>query len=141
MSGPATASVAETCRLLTKWTTGTEDTSWAIVACEDGPALGRITLMARAASIFEVGVMVSPAVHGRGHATAALAQVLDIAFESRGARRLYADIDPDNRACIRAFEKLGFQREGLHRATWKTHMGVRDSIIMALIDDDPRPWR
>jgi RimJ/RimL family protein N-acetyltransferase len=141
MPGPASASVAETCRLLTKWTAGTEDTSWAIVEHDDGPAVGRITLMARGERIFEVGVMVSPVVHGRGHATAALAQVFDIAFENLGARRLYADIDPDNAACIRLFEKLGFQREGYHRATWTTHIGVRDSVFMALIDSDPRPWR
>ncbi len=141
MSGPASASVTETCRLLTKWWVGAEDMNWAIVEREDGPALGRVALIPRGAGVFEVGVMVAPAVHGRGYAPAALAQTFDIAFEKLSARRLYADIDPDNAACIRIFEKLGFQQEGLHRATWKTHIGVRDSIIMALIDDDPQPWR
>jgi hypothetical protein len=27
------------------------------------------------------------------------------------------------------------------RANWKTHIGVRDSLILSLIDIDPRPWR
>ncbi|HJS79675.1 MAG TPA: GNAT family protein [Vitreimonas sp.] len=45
--------------------------------------------------------------------------------------RLMADIDPDNSASISLFLRAGFQREGLLRQNWKTHLGVRDSVIMA----------
>lgn len=49
--------------------------------------------------------------------------------------------DDENMASIRLFERLGFQREGLLRANWKTHIGVRHSVIMGLIDIDPRVWK
>ncbi|WP_425410389.1 GNAT family N-acetyltransferase [Hyphococcus sp.] len=141
MTGPAFASVAETVSNLKTWNEGTEDTTWAIVEREDGAALGRITLIPRGPAVFETGIMVCPEARGRGLAHAGLAQALDIAFENHDARRIYADIDPDNTPSLRLFERLGFRQEGLLRAAWKTHIGVRDSVIMGLIDRDPRPWK
>jgi RimJ/RimL family protein N-acetyltransferase len=52
------------------------------------------------------------------------------AFETLGLHRLAADIDPDNSASISLFLRAGFQREGLLRGNWKTHLGIRDSVIM-----------
>ena len=71
----------------------------------------------------------------------ALTRALDIAFDARGARRVYADIDPDNAPSLRLFERVGFQYEGRLRATYETHIGVRDSIMMSLLESDPKPWR
>lgn len=142
MTKPANASVEETVRDLKKWTQGLEETSWAVVDALGGEALGRAALFPGGRpDVWEIGIMIVPSMHGKGLATAALAQVLDIAFDRLGARRVYADIDPDNTASIRIFEKLGFQREGLLRAMWETHIGVRDTVIMGLVSTDPRPWR
>lgn len=85
--------------------------------------------------------MITPAARGRNRAARALAIAIDEAFETRAARRIFADIDPDNIASIRVFEGLGFQREGVLRANWETHIGVRDSVIMGLVAADPRRWR
>ncbi len=52
-----------------------------------------------------------------------------------------ADVDPDNTASARVFEKLGFQLEGRLRGEWDVHIGIRDSLIFGLLRDDPRPWR
>jgi RimJ/RimL family protein N-acetyltransferase len=57
------------------------------------------------------------------------------AFGELGMHRLMADIDPDNSASISLFLRASFQREGLLRANWKTHLGVRDSVIMAKLRD------
>ncbi|MNC99893.1 hypothetical protein D3C83_183340 [compost metagenome] len=62
-------------------------------------------------------------------------------FEKKGARRIVADIDPDNRTSIRTFERLGFKLEGRLRSEWEMHIGIRDSLIYGLLRDDPRPWR
>lgn len=140
MLDEATGSFAETIRLLTDWTRGTEDTSWAIVESHDGPALGRLTLIPRGQDVWEAGITLSPAAQGRGLAYGAMTQALGDVFNTRGARRVFADIDPDNTPSIQLFERLGFQHEGRLRAAWKTHLGVRDSIIMGLIDRDPKPW-
>ena len=60
-------------------------------------------------------------------------------FETTSARRVFADIDPDNIASIRVFGKLGFTRGGLLRGTWNTHIGIRDSVIFGLMKTDPMP--
>lgn len=141
MTGPAFASVEETVALLKRWTAGNEKTSWAIVDTPDGEALGRVALYTEGRDVWEAACMVVPAARGRNLAARALALAIDDVFEKHGARRIVADIDPDNAASIRTFEKLGFAREGLLRANWKTHIGVRDSVIMGLVETDPRPWR
>ncbi len=137
---PAFRSVAETVSVLRKWTTGFEDTSWAVVDREDGEALGRVALFTQGRDIWEAACMIVPAARGRNLAARALQPAIDYGFEKKGARRIFADIDPDNTASMRVFQRLGFQREGVLRAQWKTHIGVRDTIIMGLIDTDPRLW-
>ena len=141
MPGPATTSVDETRALLTRYTKGLEDVSWAVCDSANGPALGRVALIPKEREIWEAACMFAPAARGRGLATAALAKVIEEVFETHGARRIFADIDPDNHASIRVFQKLGFTHEGVLRGMWDTHIGVRDSVIMGLLNTDPRPWR
>jgi RimJ/RimL family protein N-acetyltransferase len=141
MTGPATEAVEETVAALEAWTRGCEETSWAIAETENGPALGRIALIPRGRDVWEAACMIVPQARGRNLAARALALAIDEAFAARGARRIFADVDPDNAASIRVFERLGFRREGVLRANWKTHIGVRDSLILALVDTDARPAR
>jgi RimJ/RimL family protein N-acetyltransferase len=141
MTGPAFKTVAETIDNLKKWTSGLEDTSWAVCETQDGPALGRIALIPRGRDIWEAACMIVPSARGKNLAARALAIVIEEAFEQRGARRIFADADPDNPASIRTFEKLGFRREGVLRGNWETHIGVRDSVILGILRTDPRPWR
>ncbi|MEZ5892407.1 MAG: GNAT family protein [Parvularculaceae bacterium] len=142
LTEPAYASVEETVATLKRWTEGFEDTSWAIVEREDGEALGRISLFTHGdKKIWEAACMVAPAARGRGFAARALETAIDYVFDQKGARRIFADIDPDNAACIRVFQKLGFQHEGVLRGAWETHIGERDAVIMGLLKNDRRPWR
>jgi RimJ/RimL family protein N-acetyltransferase len=141
MSSPASKSVEETVDLLSRWMNGVEETSWAVAQTESGPALGRISLIPRGRDIFEAACMITPAARGHNLAQRLLAPAIDHVFATMGARRIFADIDPDNTPSIRTFTYLGFQYEGRLRAAWKTHIGVRDSIIMGLTDSDPRPWK
>ena len=141
MTGPAHQSVEETVRMLKDWTKGLEETSWTVAESEAGPALGRVALIPRGRDIFEAACMIAPLARGKNLAARALALVIDEAFERRGARRIFADVDPENVPSLRVFERLGFQREGLLRANWKTHIGERDSVIFGLLKSDPRPWR
>ena len=59
--------------------------------------------------------------------------LMQYAFETLGLHRLAADIDPDNTSSISLFLRAGFQREGLLRGNWRTHLGIRDSVIMAKV--------
>lgn len=141
MTGPAYRTIAETIDNLKNWTTGAEDTSWSVVETEDGPSLGRISLFTRGRDVWEAACMIVPAARGRNLAARALAQAIDFVFDVKGARRIFADIDPDNAPSIRTFEKLGFRREGVLRGNWLTHIGERDSVFLGLLAHDPRPWR
>lgn len=85
--------------------------------------------------------MIAPSARGRNLAARSLALGIDDIFARKNARRILADIDPDNIASLKTFERLGFTREGYFRANWKTHIGIRDSVMFGLIDTDPRLWR
>jgi len=50
-----------------------------------------------------------------------------------GQRRVFADVDPDNRGSIKLLETLGFKLEGRLRAEWEMHIGIRDSLIYGLL--------
>ncbi len=133
----ATQTVEETIALLKKWSSVSSETDWAIVEHPEGPALGRATLFSeRDPEVWEAGIMLRPDAYGRGLALSAIQQGLKFIFEQKKARRVFVDIDPDNAPSLRLFEKLGFQREGVLRAEWRTHIGVRDAVIMGLLADE-----
>jgi len=83
----------------------------------------------------EIGVIMRPDATGRGLASKALDLVVQHGFGALGLHRIGADIDPDNTNSISLFLRAGFQREGLLRGNWKTHLGVRDSVIMGKLRD------
>ena len=141
LSRPATASIADTIAMMQEWASG-DDINWVLADHIDGPALARVSVYPRGQNnIWEAACMVATAARGRNLAVRGLALALEEAFEHRGARRIMADVDPDNTASARVFEKLGFQLEGRLRGEWDVHIGIRDSLIFGLLRDDPRPWR
>ncbi len=137
---PAQKTVADTVALIRKWNEGFEDTSWAIEDAPTGACLGRIQTYSKEEGVWEVACMVVPEARGRRLAERAIRHAVDVTFDTKRARRIVADVDPDNIACVRTFERLGFTLEGRLRATWHTHIGIRDSLIFAMIEADPRPW-
>lgn len=107
---------------------------WAITE-SGGQALGRIGLFIEREGVGEIGVIMRPDATGRGLASKALDLVVQHGFGALGLHRIGADIDPDNTNSISLFLRAGFQREGLLRGNWKTHLGVRDSVIMGKLKD------
>lgn len=101
---------------------------------EPSLALGWVILMPRSPGIAEIGYILVPDARGQGLAREALDALLDHARKTKDLRRIYADIDPDNTASKRLLEGAGFVQEAHLRATWETHLGVRDSLIYALVD-------
>lgn len=133
-SGPAHRSVDETARYIEDTLALKGAQAWAIT--ENGAeALGRVALFAPRDGVGEIGIVMRKEATGRGLASKAVNVVVDYAFSELGLHRIAADIDPDNSASISLFLRAGFQREGLLRGNWKTHLGVRDSVIMAKLKD------
>jgi RimJ/RimL family protein N-acetyltransferase len=139
-SGPAFASVEETRAKIADWLAHDNIETWAITrnAAQEarGEALGRITLMHHREGVGEIGILLRYDAQGRGLASMALALVEDYAFNTQGLHKLSADTDPDNVGCLHLFERAGYAREGLLRGNWKTHLGVRDSIILGKLRSD-----
>ncbi len=101
-----------------------------VITDNDGEALGRIALFIPREGVGEFGILMRREAQGRGLASKAVALVTAYAFEHLGLHRLAADVDPDNTASLALFLRAGFQREGLLRGNWKSHLGIRDSIIL-----------
>ena len=133
-SSPAHGSVEQTARYIEETLAMKGASAWAITE-SGGEALGRIALFALREGVGEIGIVMRREATGRGLASKALGLVGAYAFGKLGMHRLMADIDPENSASISLFLRAGFQREGLLRGNWKTHLGVRDSVIMGKLRD------
>jgi ribosomal-protein-alanine N-acetyltransferase len=117
--------------------TGGEDRKWAVtVEGADQPAgfvalygLGRQTAP-------ELGVLIAdPEQRGRGVGREAIRLAVARAFEG-GAHRVYARILSGNEASRRAFESLGFRREGSMRAHVRRGSALLDAEIWGLLPED-----
>ena len=87
----------------------------------------------------EIGYTVDPSYGGRGYATEAVRELLRIAFEELGVRRVIAQCFADNVASWRLMERVGMRREqhtkqdSLHRnGEWL------DGMMYALLAEE---WR
>ena len=70
---------------------------------------------------------------GQGVGTAFLSLVLDEAFGPMGAERFHLDCFADNVRAQRAYEKLGFTRDGVLRQAYRLADGTRTDLIMMAI--------
>lgn len=133
-SGPAHERPEESVSYTTA-TLGMKDSlHWAITR-DGGEALGRMSLFTLREGVGEIGVILRADAQGEGLCGEALRSIVAHAFVALGLHRIQADIDPDNEASLRLFERNGFRREGVLRANWKTHIGLRDSVILARFAD------
>ncbi|HEX8383992.1 MAG TPA: GNAT family protein [Sphingomonas sp.] len=131
-------SVAETIVYLTPGARSSDWRGWAITMGGSDRAIGTVAAGRRREGVAELGYMLARAYWGRGIAREAVTRLLDLLFLEERHRRVFADIDPGNAPSTRLVEALGFRREGLLRAEWETHIGVRDSAIWGLLRDE---WR
>jgi len=133
-SSPAHTSVEETRTYIAETIAIPGALAWAITE-SGGEALGRIALFVQREGVGEIGIIMRPEATGRGLASKALNAVVAHAFGPLDLHRIAADIDPDNTSSISLFLRAGFQREGTLRGNWKTHIGIRDSVMMAKLRD------
>jgi RimJ/RimL family protein N-acetyltransferase len=131
---PAHQSVAETRASLAR--TREDWRSWAITRKGDDTAIGFVAAgEKRQGNVTELGYMLARAHWGSGIAAEAVAAVIDRIF-AEGQRRVFADTDPENMHSRGLLERLGFKLEGVLRAEWETHIGVRDTTLYGLLEED-----
>lgn len=105
-------------------------------AGEEAPAIGWVALWEARAGKAEIGYILRRDFGRQGYAREAVSAVIAYAFGSLAMRKIGADVDPDNALSLRLLESLGFKREGLLRAEWDTHIGIRDSVLLGLLADN-----
>lgn len=106
---------------------------WAITRTPEDRAIGFVAVGERRPGVSEIGYMLAREHWGRGIAREAVSVVLDQLFRVERQRRAFADTDPDNAESNALLDSLGFAREGLLRAEWETHIGVRDTVLWGLL--------
>jgi ribosomal-protein-alanine N-acetyltransferase len=84
---------------------------------------------------YEIGIALLPEHRGRGVGTTAQRLLVQYLFDTTPAHRLEAYTEVENVAEQRALEKVGFEREGVLRATHFRAGGWRDSVLYALVRD------
>jgi ribosomal-protein-alanine N-acetyltransferase len=86
----------------------------------DGTLAGDIGIFLAADSGHaEIGFTLAPAAQGRGLATAAVREALDLVFAGTGIAEVHAVTDERNAPSIRLLERLGFQRKQRRDAVFK----------------------
>jgi ribosomal-protein-alanine N-acetyltransferase len=108
---------------------------WAITKLDSDKAIGFVAASIKRKGVSEIGYMVAREELGCGYGRDAVGILISQLF-GEGQRRVFADVDPDNRASIKLLEMLGFQLEGRLRAEWETHIGIRDSLIYGLLAEE-----
>ena len=103
----------------------------------DGALRGAVSLALQPAhSRGELGYWIGRPFWGQGLATEAAGAVLDFAFTTLQLNRVQASHVPRNPASGRVMEKLGMQREGLHRERYRKGDMFEDVVEYAILRRD-----
>ncbi|NYD89568.1 GNAT family N-acetyltransferase [Sphingomonas melonis] len=116
---------------------GPGDRVWAAVLRGEAAAVGFVYVGEKRPRVSEIGYLFAQRLWGSGIAREAVRAVIAQVF-GEGTRRIFADIDPEAVASARLLERIGFTCEGRLREEWETHIGVRDTLIYAMLR---REWR
>jgi UDP-4-amino-4,6-dideoxy-N-acetyl-beta-L-altrosamine N-acetyltransferase len=81
----------------------------------------------------EFGIFIGEAWgRGKGYASLATALILDYAFKELKLNRVYLTVFCDNLPAIKAYERVGFVREGLLRQDYLRSDGFVDVVYMGI---------
>jgi len=114
---------------------------WAIVDRATEKYLGEIVLndLDAVNAAMNVRVALAPAATGHGYGTEAMTLVLDHGFIDLRLHRVSLDVYDFNERAQRSYRKAGFSVEGRRRDTLRWDGRWFDSILMSVLDRDPRP--
>jgi aminoglycoside 6'-N-acetyltransferase len=118
------------------WTDEPQATRFAILV--DGAVAGMIQFSEEPTPKYRhasIDLYLDPALHGRGIGTEAVRRVVRLLIDERGHHRITIDPATENRAAIRAYEKVGFEPVGVMRRHERDTDGEgwHDSLLMELL--------
>lgn len=122
---------------LRRWTEGTM--ALHVILDEAGSVVGRINLNNIVRGPFQsasVGYWLDQAAGGRGLATAAVAEVVGVAFDTLGLHRVEAGTVPENERSQAVLRRNGFKRFGYAPGYLAIAGSFRDHILFQRLADD-----
>jgi ribosomal-protein-alanine acetyltransferase len=96
-----------------------------------GELAGYFVLMIGAGEAHLLNLSVAAAHQRRGHGTMLLAEAAALA-RSRGARSLFLEVRPSNRAAQALYRHFGFRRVAVRRGYYPARAGREDALVLTL---------
>jgi RimJ/RimL family protein N-acetyltransferase len=82
----------------------------------------------------ELGIMIGETdCWGQGYGTAAVLELLRIAFEKMNLNRIYLRVYEGNSRAIRVYEKCGFREEGILREDHYSSGAYHNTLVMGIL--------
>ena len=137
---PPYQSVADTRAAMERGEMGGGANRASILAVLNGEIVGSAGLTrfaGRRAHVGTLGMGVDDAHAGRGIGTALLAELLRVADDWWGLRRIELEVYADNVPALRLYERAGFRREGVLRGYAMREGALLDALAMARLRDAP----
>ena len=95
-----------------------------------------LTVRGRQSRVFEIGYTLNPNFWRRGIGSEAVEHLMAFAFDTLAAHRIFALIDPENRASIALIERLGFRLEGHQKSDTLIRGEWRDTLVYAVLESE-----
>ena len=111
-----------------------------LVVLDGAAVVGTMTLASIIRGAFQscsVGYWLAEGAQGRGLATAALAEAVDLAFGELRLHRVQAETLTHNRRSQRTLERLGFEQYGVARQYLHIAGQWQDNVLYQLLNPDP----
>ena len=111
-----------------------------LVIHENGAILGTITLQSVIRGAFQscsVGYWLAESAQGRGYATRALREAVDLAFGELRLHRVQAETVPGNVRSRRVLQRLGFVQYGAAEKYLHLAGGWQDNLLYQLLTPTP----
>ena len=124
-------------RIHEKWDAGTAF-CFAATRRSDADYLGLVTISSTEPGVWAIAYMIRPSEWGNGYATECASCVLDFAFASLSATRVWAGAAESNQASLRVAEKLGMRRLGSNLKGYKVEGRWISTIEYQITMDE---WR
>jgi RimJ/RimL family protein N-acetyltransferase len=112
----------------------------AIVRRRDGVVVGELHLVVGCWDLgsAELGWILHPDHQGQGYATEGARALREFAFETLGAHRVVARLDPENGKSACVAERVGMRHEAHLRQDQRIQGRWADTVIYGMLADDPR---
>jgi [ribosomal protein S18]-alanine N-acetyltransferase len=118
------------------WTRGNfEDSMRAGYECRsfwiDGALVGYFVLMVAAGEAHLLNLSIAASRQRSGHGNTLLREAASIA-RARGARNVFLEVRPSNRAAQALYLRFGFRKIAVRRGYYPAHAGREDALVLTL---------